>query len=1071
MIRWFARNDIAANFLLVAILLGGAYMAFNEIPLEVQPSRDLKRINVQLNYRGGSPEDVEEHVILPIERVLKDLPGVREMRSNAGRGNGRVEIEPLDGVDAKELRDEIESRVERINTFPGETERPRVWIPNTSSWREVITVAVTGDLTKGDLHNIARRVEEDILELPEVSRTDLRGGIPPEISIEADDTQLRDHDLTMADLTNAIRRSSLALSAGAIQTPSGSVMVRTDGQAYTQEDFENVIVQREDGAELRLGDLATVRDGFEEKDQIMRLNGMPCLMIDVLQSEDESAIKISEAIKRYIKESETRFPEGIALRLWDDESIRIRGRISTLIESLALGGLLVIVVLGLFLRPTLALWVVVGIPVSFAGGLLLMPVFGMTANTMSLFGFIIVLGIVVDDAIVTGENIYAKLRRPEKEDGSEVMTPLDAAVLGTKEVATPVTFGVITTVVAFVPLMFFEGFWATWTTQIPPIVAAVLLFSLIESKLILPAHLKHLKTQRDVTRLNPLAKLQKAIADGLERAVEVIYAPILKFTCGFRYATLAAFLALGFVAVGIHKGGHLGFVAMPSIERYVINAKLDMLDNTPFEETDARVKVIAAAAERLGEKLVDPGTGESLVRNILTNSGGRPWGNGNDPESGFISLEILPPSQRSEPGPTNDEICEMWREEVGEMKDVRNFRIWGAWGGRSSGGDEIESLQIQLRGPHSEEKVALGEEIEDLFQEQDEIQWANAGRNRGRKELSLTLKPLAVDLGITQRDLARQIRQAFYGDEVQRLQREGEEIRVMLRLPREKRESMQTFEDLEITAPRGAVVPLSTVAEVTLGQAPGRITRRDGSQVSFINAQPKSAETDIIALANRLEPQISALVNEYPGYSWVWDGYIREDRETGDRYLWLFGGLILALYALLAIPFKSLLQPLVVLLAVPFGVIGAYAGHWIMDITPSWLSVFGIMALAGVVVNDSLVLVDYINKKRERGMPLREAVLTSGVRRFRPILLTSITTFAGLVPLMFDRALHAQFLKPMAISLGYGILFATAITLLLIPASYLILEDFISAVKRMKAWYLKPFQRAEIRGAEGVPPS
>ncbi len=1051
MIRWFTKNDIAANFLMVAILLGGAYMAFNKIPLEVQPSRDFGFVNVSMKYLGGSPKDVEEHVVIPIERVLKDLPGVDELQANANRGSARIRVRAEDGVDLKELQDEIESRLDQINTFPGETERPRITIPNSSNWREVITVGVTGDLSRVDLHQVAKRVENDILELPEVSRTDLRGDVPPEISIEADDEKLRDYGLSFQDLVNAIRRSSLALSAGSIKTPSGSIMIRTGGQAYEREDFEKIVVIAEDGAQLQLSDLARIKDGFEELDQMMRLNGEPALMIDVLQGQGESAIKISDAIKKYLQQSANRFPEGVELVLWDDESIRIRGRISTLISSLAMGGLLVLIVLGLFLRPMLAFWVVLGIPVSFAGGLILMPYFGLTANTMSIFGFIIVLGIVVDDAIVTGENIYSRLR--------DDLTPIDAAVLGTKQVATPVTFGVITTIVAFVPLMFFEGYWSSWTTQIPPIVGSVLLFSLIESKFILPSHLKHLRTHRDQKKLGLFSRFQKGVADGLERAVDKFYAPLLQLASNHRYSTIAIFIALAFTAIGVQKGGHLGFVAIPKIERYIIRARLDMLDNTPFQETDRQIKYITACAEELQEELRDA-SGESLIKNIMSNTGSR-WGNNTDPETGFVAIEILPPSQRSQPGPSNEEISKMWREKVGEIKHSRTLQIRGAYGGRSAGGEEIESLKLQLRGPDSPQKRDIAEAIETLLNEHEEIQWAHADQNKTRKELALKLKPRALELGLTQQTLARQIRQAFYGEQAQRIQRDGEEIRVMVRLPREKRESLQTFESLNITAPNGSVIPLSAVATTELVSAPGNIQRMDGAQIAYVTAQPKSAQTDVIGLAETIESEISAIVNQSPELSWVWDGYIKEDRETGSRYQWLFGGLMLALYALLAIPFKSLLQPLVVLLAVPFGVIGAYAGHWVMDVTPSWLSVFGIMALAGVVVNDSLVLVDFINQKRAEGMKLKEAVLISGVKRFRPILLTSITTFAGLIPLMFDRALHAQFLKPMAISLGYGILFATAITLLLIPAAYLILEDFKSLVRRSWRWYAQPFKSQE----------
>jgi len=1056
MIRWFAQNDIAANFLLVAILLGGAFMAFNKIPLEVQPTSDYGEVDIKMSYRGGSPQDVEQDIIIPIDRVLRELSGIEKIEATASRGSANFDIYPKEGVDLQELRDEVEARVDTINTFPAETERPRISVPNTSSWREVITLAVTGDLSELELYEVAKQIQNEVLDLPEISRTDLRGSHPLEISIEADDEKLRDYGLSIADLSDAIRNSSLTLSAGTANTAAGPIQIRTDGQAYTREDYGNIVVTAADGALLKISDLAQISDGFEEKNNILRFNGERALLIDILQSENESAIAISDAIKRYVENSASRFPQGINLYVWDDESIRIRGRLSTLASSLLSGGVLVLIVLSIFLRPMLAFWVVIGIPVSFAGGLLLMPYFGMTANTMSIFGFIIVLGIVVDDAIVTGENIYSRLR--------DDLPSLDAAVLGTKQVATPVTFGVLTTIVAFIPLMFFKGYWQTWTSQIPPIVGAVLIFSLIESKFILPSHLKHLRTHRDTKKLGSFSKMQKWVADGLEKLVQKIYAPILRLAVAHRYTTIAAFLALGSATLGVKKGGHLGFEAIPTIPRYVIDARLEMIQNTPFEETNAAVQALEDVARELQAELIDPGNNEPLLRNIKADAGSGRYGRGVDPERGSVAIELLPPSLRSEPGPSNEEITTLWRERVGEIKNLHNLRIRGSSGGRRSGAKETEALHIQLRGPQSEEKQILAEEIEALFKNHPDIDWSHADKPSSRQEMGITLKPRAQELQITQRDLARQIRQAFFGEEAQRIQRKGDELRVMVRLPEIKRQSMHTFETLNIQAPDGTNVPFSTIAEASLRPAPGQITLVNGAQVSNIIATPKDSTVDIIQIAADLEPQIHELVNKHSNLSWIWEGFIKEDRETGNRSTWLFGALILALYALLAIPFRSLLQPLVVLLAVPFGIIGAYAGHMLLDITPSWLSIFGIMALAGVVVNDSIVLVDFINKKREEGIDLIDAVLTSGVQRFRPIFLTSITTFAGLTPLMFDRAIHAQFLKPMAVSLGFGILFATFITLLLIPTAYLLLEDLKALVRPMLRWYTKPFRDEETQG-------
>jgi len=1051
MIRWFTRNDIAANFLLVAILLGGAFAAFNKVPLEVQPTHEWGEVDIKMTYRGGSPKDVEEQVVIPINRSLQDLPGIKEVQAHANRGGANFDITAEKGVDLQELRDEIEARVDTINTFPPEAERPRISVPHTSNYREVLTVAITGSLSDLDLYRIAKKVETDILDLPEVSRTDLRGTHPLEISIEADDEKLRDYGLTIQDLANAIRQSSLALSAGSVKTPSGSVMIRTEGQAYDTEAFGNIVVTAADGALLKISDLANISDGFEENEQAMLFNGAPAIMIDVLQGQNESAIKISNAVKNYIAQSAERFPEGINLFVWDDESIRIRTRLSTLGNSLMIGALLVLIVLGLFLRPMLAFWVVLGIPVSFAGGIMLMPYFGLTANTMSIFAFIIVLGIVVDDAIVTGENIYSRLK--------DNLNPLDAAVLGTKQVATPVTFGVITTIVAFIPLMFIEGKSGVWAAQIPPVVGAVLIFSLIESKFILPCHLKHLKRDRDTAKLGLFSRFQKGIADGLERSVEKFYAPILRWSVRHRYTTCTLFLAFAMAAFGYKRGGHLGFEVFPSIERSIIYSKLRMMQNTSFEETQEKIAYISQCARELQKELIDPGDGKPLILNVLSDIGSGRYGRGGSPEEGRVYMEILSPGLRSEPGPTNDEIAKMWRDKVGELSNVESFRIDGSRGGRRSGEEEDESMEIQLRGPGSEIKTAIAQELEDFLKNHKEIEWGHADHESSREELSITLKPRALELGITQRDLARQIRQAFYGEEAQRIQREGDELRVIVRLPREKRESLQTFETLNIKAPGGTNVPFFTVANAELKRAPGQLELINGSQVIAVYAKPKNEETDIMKLALELEPEINAIVDRAPEISWIWEGNIKENREADSRTDWLFAALMLTLFALLAIPFKSLLQPLIVLLAVPFGVIGAYGGHIIMDVTPSWLSVFGILALAGVVVNDSLVLVDFINKKREEGMSLNEAVQISGIRRFRPIFLTSITTFAGLIPLIFDGARHAQLLRPMAISLGFGILFATFITLLLIPSAYLMLEDTKALFRKGWAWYRKPFQK------------
>ena len=1045
MIRWFAKNDIAANFLLFGILIWGVYSVVEEIPLEVQPAVVFDQVNVEVPYRGGSPEDVEKSVLIPIERALEGLKGVDEIDSRASSGNGRVTVRVEDGTDPKELMEEIKTRVSRINTFPNETEPVRVEIPDSTSWFDVIKIAVAGNMDDADLLRAARRVRDDLVEMRGISQATVLGASPLEISVEADPQRLRDYGLTFSDLTAAIQRSSLDLPAGNIQTEEGNLLIRSKGQAYNRQDFADIVITNTNGSEVRLGQVAHVTDGFEEDRKIVRFNGKRCLLIEALRLNDENALDIADKVKRYAATAAERFPEGITLHIWDDSSVELRGRLGTLIGSLLQGGILVLLALGLFLRPSIAFWVVLGIPVSFAGGLILMPYFGMTANVMSIFGFIIVLGIVVDDGIVTAENIYTKLRAG--------VAPIDAVTDGAKEVGVPVTFGVLTTIIAFIPLMFFEGFYGSFTRQIPPIVTAVLIFSLIETKFALPCHLKHVKVHRH--KLNRFERFQKAIADGLETFVDKVYDPTLRVATRHRYITLSLFLALGMASVGIFTSGRLGFVNMPSIDQNRINARIRMPHDTPVSVTDERVRLIASKVDDLKKEFVDPGTGQSLILDMVTSSGGWAADSRVDQRTGFVTINVMDPGERSVPGPRNSEIAARWIELVGDVPDIENLRISGERGG-GGGDDELETLRVEIRGEASEEKDLAMREAQDILASYPGIAsaWNDAGGSRD--ELLISIRPEGEALGLTQRDLARQVRSAFFGEEAQRVQRERDDIRVMVRLPLEQRQSLHTLEQLRIRTPAGGEAPFRSIATATFSRSPSDINRIDGAQVVTVAAQPEDETVDIIAISRDLAKQLDPIFNRHPGLSWRYTGYVAEHEETRKRSIYGGIALFVAMYALLAVPFRSLYQPFFVMLAIPFGAIGALFGHMLMDITPSYLSVFGILALAGVAINDSLVMVDFINQKLRNGEDLFESVIQSGTRRFRPIFLTSLTTFVGLLPLLFDPSLQAQFLIPMATSLAFGILFSTAITLYLIPAAYVAAEDLMGYLRRGWAWYRYP---------------
>lgn len=1051
MIRWFARNDIAANFLLFGILLWGAWSLVEKVPLEVQPAIVFKQVDISVSYRGGSPEDVERAVILPIEGALEGLAGVDFIESQARSGSARVRVRVKDGQDLRQMREEIETRVSRLSNLPGETEPPRVSIPDSAAWFEVISVAVSGNLDETDLLRAARRVRDDLIEIRGISQANVVGANPPEIAIEADPMRLRDYGLTFADLSSAIQRSSLDLPAGQIQTDEGDLMIRSKGQAYTRQQFEDIVISNKRGSEVRLGSVATVSDGFEEGRQIHRFNGKPALMVEVLRLNDENALAIAASVRKYTEEAHARFPEGIFLNVWDDSSVELEGRLGTLTTSMMQGAVMVLLVLGLFLRPMIAFWVVLGIPVAFAGGFIMMPYFGVTANVMSIFGFIIVVGIVVDDGIVTAENIYTKLK--------EGVPPLEAVTEGAREVSVPVTFGALTTIVAFIPLMFFDGFYGSFSRQIPPVVSAVLIFSLIESKLALPCHLKHVRVHRK--KLNAFERFQKVIADSLETFVDRIYEPALRFATRHRYATLAGFLALGMACVGILTSGRLGFVNMPSIDQNRITARVRMPNDTPVHITDDRVQKVAAAVEELRKEFTDPGTGKSLITDQIASSGGWLGWSQFDSRTGSVSISVVDPGMRTVPGPKNSEIAARWRKLVGDLPDIENFRISGERGG-GGGEDELESLEVEVRGPASVEKTAITLGIKEMMESYPGIasSWSNAGGNRD--ELLISIRPEGESLGLTQRDLANQVRSAFFGQEAQRVQRDRDDVRVMVRLPLAQRQSLSTLDSLRIRTPAGGEAPFQTVASARFETTRSDISRMDGAQVVSVSAQPADDTVDVVAISKDLVPRLDALLNKHPELSWRFTGYVAEHEETKKKTI--IGGIALffALYALLAIPFRSLYQPFFVMLAIPFGAIGALFGHMIMNITPSYLSVFGILALAGVAVNDSLVMVDFINQRKREGADLHEAVIHSGTRRFRPILLTSLTTFVGLVPLIFDRSLQAQLLIPMATSMAFGILFATGITLFLVPTAYLAAEDVVGHLRKGWHWYMRPFRGAPL---------
>ncbi len=1039
MIRWFANNGIAANFLMLAILVGGIYTAVFRTPLEITPALSWRTVMIEMPYRGGTAKDVERAILIPIEEALEGVQGIKQLNADGSRGMARFYLTAEPGTDLRSLMDDVKARVDTITTFPNETERPRVFIPESGNYFAVLNVAVTGEVGPHDLRKIARRVQEDLLEIPGISRSEVQGGRRVEIAVEARADRLLAYNLTFQDLADAIRRFSIDLPAGAIDSESGTFVVRTRGQAYSQTEFAKIPIRAANGAEVLLGDVATIHDGFEEGDKRVEFNGRPALFVQVMRTGNESAIDISNKVREYVRTAATRFPEGIQLTVWNDESISIQARLSSLASNTLQGGLLVLVLLGLTMRPQLAFWIAAGIPVALAGGLLVMPWLGITANMMSLFAFFIVIGIVGDDAIVTGENIYDKLR-------AGALPPLEAVIEGTREVSTPVTFGALTTIVAFVPMMFFQGTWGDYAKQIPPVVTAVLLFSLLACKLFLPTHLKDLNMGASE---NAFDRFQARITGGLGWFVERVYRPALDAALRHRATVLTAFLTAGLLMAGYCIGGRMKFVSFPSVDARRISAVLVLPENTPLEVTARYVDRITAALEQMRREFVDPGTGESLIRNVTRVIGGTDARSGFRKSAGQLTVEITDPSERSVTGPRNSILANRWTELIGPIPEAQFFRVYSEQS--FEGGQEYAdgNLNFELRGPTSPKKAEIAQRMKTLLESYGGIRTAWAQINYGQDELELSLKPRAAELGVTQALLARQVRQAFYGEEAQRVQRGVDDIRVMVRLPRVDRERLHTLDHLRIRTPRGAEVPLATVAEVRFTKAPSFVERNDRAEVIRIGAQPADESVNLISIARELEPRLLELCLEGEGLSFQFKGYVAEAAESRQRTILGAVALLVAIYALLAIPLQSLTQPIYVMLIIPMGTIGALLGHMALGMTPSFLSIFGMLALAGISVSNSLVLVDYVNQRRGAGSSLIEAAREAGLRRFQPILLTSVTTFVGLAPMIFDRSIEAQFLIPMAVSMGFGILFTTLITLFLVPCALLTAEDLTIACSRI----------------------
>jgi len=1022
-IAWFARNSVAANLLMVFILAAG-FISYQNLNKKAFPDFNPNSIRITVPHLGASPEEVEEGVLLKVEEALEDLNGIKRMTAVANEGVGIVTLELQSGVSLGEKLDEVQMEIDAITTFPEQTERPNITKLEFKS--QVLWLSLSGSMDRRVRQKLAQNIRDEILILPGVNHAEVVGNRDYEISIEVSEHKLLKYNLTFDDVARAVRNSSIDLPGGTIKTEGGDILLRTEGQAYTGVEYGSIVLKTAaDGTRILVSDVANVVDGFVEQEDFARFNGVNTSSIMVQSKGDQNDLEIAQTVKAFVAERNQSLPEGAKLDVWGDSSYYLAARLDMMLTNLLMGAVLVFMVLALFLRLRVAFWVMLGIPISFFGAFLLMPLFGewnVTINMLSLFAFIMVLGIVVDDAIVIGESAYAEV----EQYGHST----ENIIRGTMRVAMPATFGVLTTIAAFAPLLFIDATFSSFFRAISLVVTYCLIFSLIESKWILPAHLAHMKYQ-PITEdnANAFERFQMHFQKAFEEFVHHKYKPFLLKALKMRYNTVAVFIAVLIIAISLLVGSLVKTEVFPNVPSDFVQGNLVMVDGTAPKERNRAVEQIYQAALEIAEE--NKHQGESFLKHSMVFTSG-------NTQASFI-LELVKPEHREL---TAFDIEKMWRERIGEIPGAKEVRFYA---GTNISGDA--ALEFQLSGKNDMELEAAAEEIQQRLTEYDGIYDIRNSFSRGSQEIRLAIKPEAEALGLTLNDLARQVRQAFYGEEAQRIQRARDELKVMVRYPKEDRLSVNDLEGMWITTAQGNKVPFYEVADITFSQGFSSITRINQKRTITVSADidPDKVETRLVneEMNSRLIPEI---LSHYPSVSYGMEGASKEQADFMRQIGIAAIGALFLIYGLIAIPTKSYVQPFVIMSVIPFGVIGAIVGHWLLGRTVNMMSIYGFIALTGVVVNDSLILVDFINKAKDKGMAMIDVVAQAATQRFRAIVLTSLTTFFGIFPLYFEGSLQAQFIIPMAISLGFGIAFATVITLFLIPALYLIKEDLLNVL-------------------------
>ena len=1023
-----AQNPVAANLFMFVLLFAGA-VGLLQTKQEVLPEFDIGIIQVLVPYPGAAPEEVEQGIVLALEEAVNGIDGVKRVTGTAAENSGSVILELLLGADSNQVLNDVKSAVDRITTFPKDAEEPTV--KELSLRRGVISLIISGDQELSTLHQLAEQARKELRQDPNITQIDILGVPPRELTITVDREVLRSHSLTLNDISNQIRVSSLELPGGGIKTKGGELLVRLADRKKTAEDFGNILIRSSyDAAELRLSDIATITDGYEDNDQELFYNGKRAVALAVYRIGQETPTAVADAVKSYSEELRKTLPASIEVSYWNDQSELLKGRIQLLLDNARIGLILVFLILALFLEFRLAFWVALGIPISFLGSFILLGNTDATVNMVSLFAYIVTLGLVVDDAIVVGENVYE-----EHENG---MDWLEASIVGSQKMVVPVTFAILTSIAAFAPLLIVPGVSGKFFKLIPIVVISVLILSLIESFFVLPAHLGHMKDQNESRFFWYLNAPQRWVSKKLQIFIDGPFEKIIRWCTVNRYISFSSAVALFFLTIGMVAGGKVPFSFFPKLdgERITVSAKLPY--GAPIEQTKMVQKEIEAAAYRALERF---GTKDQFLRGVLSSAGqgaesrqGVPIGS----HLTTVQLSLVPSEERAI---STTEVSDAWREELPDLPGVESLKLTAEVGP----GAGSAAVDVQIVADDINVLKEVSDELTKRLQSYKSLANIENSLSSGKKQLDFQLNDQARTLGLTSTDVALQLRGSFFGAEALREQEGRSERKVMVRLPKDQRGTEADINEVRIRTPMGSFVPFEQLVEYSRNQSPTVISREEGVRKVNVRAElapgVKSSQETISSLTSK---DFVELQEKYPGIELSLAG---EQRDQGETMASLGRNFLLALfaiYSLLAIPFRSYTQPFIIMSAIPFGFVGAIMGHVIMDYTMSVISMFGIIALTGVVVNDSLVLIDATNEYRSQGMIPFEAVIQGAKRRLRPILLTSFTTFLGLAPMILEKSTQAKFLIPMAISLGFGVLSATFIILLVVPALYMILEDILA---------------------------